>query len=167
MFQVPQAPRSILRARVGVTGGGGRPVTRAVLVSASRRFPQSPQRLELRGRPVTCAPRRSPPGALGGVADGRVRVRALRSGLLRVVAPPASVVDDHDTSSRRSSGCAQSRGSAGTSSDIHSSAAAPVPGPSGSSPNRVREPLLWRLLGRTRESCRRESLDELARPAAR
>lgn len=56
MSQFPRPPMTILPARGGAAGGEGRPVTSAVLVSATRRFPQSLLCVGRRGRPVTPKP---------------------------------------------------------------------------------------------------------------
>lgn len=146
MSQFPPRTRPILRARSGVAGGGGRPVTRVVLVSTSRRILQLPRCLEATGRPVTATPGWPQTGILGGVVGVRVRVRAPRPRQLRGVELPAFGVDEGGTSSRSSSASGQSRRLAGTSSDTHNSAAAAVSGPWGSSPDGVRDRALPRLL---------------------
>lgn len=160
MSQFPPRTRPVLRARSGVAGGGGRPVTRVVLVSTSRRFLQLPRWLGGTGRPVTAAHGWPRSGALGGVVGVRGRVRAPRPRQPRGVGIPAFVGDVAGTASRRSSASEQSRGPAGTSSDIHNSAAAAISGPWGSSANGVACTELRRLLD---QACAAPSRSDILR----
>lgn len=146
MSQFPRPPMTILPARAGAAGAEGRPVTSAVLVSATRRSPQSPLCVGRRGRPVTSKPQRARQRAHGDVVGVRARANGLPRRRLRGAGPPVCVVVEVGTSCRRSSACAPSTGMVGTSRGTHNSGVLGERRPVGSFRDGVRCRIQRRLL---------------------
>lgn len=146
MSQFPRPPMTILPARGGAAGGEGRPVTSAVLVSTTRRFPQSLLCVGRRGRPVTLKPPRARQRVHGGVVGARARANGLPPRRLRGVAPPVFVVVEVGTSCCMSSACAPLTAMAGTSRGTHNSAVVAERRPVGSFRDGVRCRTQRRLL---------------------
>jgi len=108
MSPFPGHRAPVLRVQAGVADDGGCPVTGAARIPVSRRFPQWPQRLPLKGCPVTLAvqPPRLPAGERDDDAGDRGHPRAQLAGLPRGAPSRVWRAGVADTAFRRSSASA-------------------------------------------------------------
>ena len=146
MSQLPRPPMTILPPTADEAGAEGRPVTSAVLVSATRRSPQSLLCVGQRGPPVTSKSQRDRQRSLGDVVGAAARANGLPPRRLRGVGPPVCVVVEVGTSFRMSSACAPLTAMVGTSRGTHNSAVVAEGRPVGSFRDGVRCRTQTRLL---------------------